>query len=160
MAKKATKSKHDQIVTTTELGNIIGIAPRSVREYITKGVMTKHSRGKVILCDAVQGYIGAIKAAHKIAIDQQSGHKRGIDAERERKLKMENDAREDLLIPANEVSELWGSHITACKRQFLSMPRALAARLAKAKSAGAVEKILRKKIYEALEELATEDETE
>ena len=53
----------DRNVTTTELALILGITGRRVQQLTQDGVLTTVSRGKFVLSDAVQAYIGSIMAA-------------------------------------------------------------------------------------------------
>lgn len=56
-----TKEKlADRNVTTTELALILGITGRRVQKLTQDGVLTAVSRGKFVLSDAVQAYIGSI----------------------------------------------------------------------------------------------------
>ena len=56
-----TKEKlADRNVTTTELALILGITGRRVQQLTQDGVLTTVSRGKFVLSDAVQAYIGSI----------------------------------------------------------------------------------------------------
>ena len=50
----------DRNVTTTELALILGITGRRVQQLTQDGVLTTVSRGKFVLSDAVQAYIGSI----------------------------------------------------------------------------------------------------
>ena len=50
----------DRNVTTTELASILGITGRRVQQLTQDGVLTTVSRGKFVLSDAVQAYIGSI----------------------------------------------------------------------------------------------------
>ena len=50
----------DRNVTTTELALILGITGRRVQQLTQDGVLTTVSRGKLVLSDAVQAYIGSI----------------------------------------------------------------------------------------------------
>ena len=50
----------DRNVTTTELALILGITGRRVHQLTQDGVLTTVSRGKFVLSDAVQAYIGSI----------------------------------------------------------------------------------------------------
>lgn len=50
----------DRNVTTTELAAVLGITGRRVQQLTQDGVLVTASRGKFVLSDAVQAYIGSI----------------------------------------------------------------------------------------------------
>lgn len=49
-------------VTAAELGMVIGIAPRAVRDYAARGVITKTKRGKYRITEAVPQFCAHLRA--------------------------------------------------------------------------------------------------
>ena len=50
-------------ITIDDFANLIGVTPRTVRNYISNGTCTSGGRGKVLLRQSVQGCIAAARVA-------------------------------------------------------------------------------------------------
>lgn len=99
MAKKVG----NDIVSAKRLGGILGVGERWVRQLENQGYIVKTSYGKYALDASVQGYIRFIRESEvKTAVDAATSREQ-FEAERARKLKLENDTRESFLIETPEV---------------------------------------------------------
>ena len=68
----------DRNVTTTELALILGITGRRVQQLTQDGVLTTVSRGKFVLSDAVQAYIGSISRGRTVRQTILGGYGFGV----------------------------------------------------------------------------------
>ncbi|MGE8942687.1 hypothetical protein ACO2I3_12300 [Leptospira interrogans] len=88
----------DEAVSVRLLANVLGITERWVQQLENNGVLQKSGRGRYPLAASVQAYI-AWKAESEVdrRIDPTSADEM-VKQERARKLKLENDARENILV--------------------------------------------------------------
>jgi phage terminase Nu1 subunit (DNA packaging protein) len=98
----------DEPVSGEFLGRVFGKTDRWVRVLADKGIFSKVSYGKYDLAKSVQAYVKHVVESEIDALGQEIGSDSDTDspavsrgaweAERARKLKLENDEREALLV--------------------------------------------------------------
>lgn len=92
------QSTDENIVSTAKLGAILGLGDRWMRELAEKGYLVKTGRGEWKLPASVQGYQRFIRETE---VEKQLGDRNAraeFETERARKLKLDNDEKENLLI--------------------------------------------------------------
>lgn len=81
------------------LGSLLGITERWVRHLETQGFIVKASYGKYDLAESIQGYVRYVRESEVDGADTPASTSREMfEAERARKLKLENDQKEGLLV--------------------------------------------------------------
>ncbi len=94
----------EALVSAAELGLVLGVSDRWVRDLTKQGVLSKSGRGRYRLGESVRAHL-----AHRLETEV-GGAVRKIDAkqdyerERARKLKLQNDREEGLLVPIEDAS--------------------------------------------------------
>lgn len=91
-------------VTIGRLGNILDLGERWLRKLENKGIIVRLARGQYDLPKSVQGYIKWLRETELAQSQTPAGSaKENFELERARKLKLENDQKEALLIETPEV---------------------------------------------------------
>lgn len=112
--KKPVRAKF----SAKKLGDLLGIGERWVRQLEQQGVVVKNAYGDYDIPSSVQGYI-RFKVESEIAAstDRGRGEKSDYDFERARKLKLQNDQTDNLLVPVQDavaaVDAIFGAMRTA-----------------------------------------------
>ncbi|MDX2265435.1 MAG: hypothetical protein NW215_10745 [Hyphomicrobiales bacterium] len=103
-----------------ELAAILGLSPRRIDQLVVEGAFQKVARGKFALGDAVQSYIAHIKEEAKKR--QATTTDDELRAERARKLRLENDQTEAILLPADAVMNTLDEVVAAVRVGFAGLP--------------------------------------
>lgn len=88
-------------ISAAELGAILASPPfgdRWLRELADKGYLVKVGRARYDLAKSVQGYIRFVRETEVTAAVSASTSREAFEAERARKLKLENDQRQAMLV--------------------------------------------------------------
>lgn len=155
-------------VSAHELGEFLGKAERTVRDWVKRGILPRSSGGKF---DVKACTSAAIAHFERLAARTSSTAEEAANSPAARKdaadcrLAEAKAAQEELrlaemqgkLVPTDQVREQGGRMVAAFRQRLLSLPTTLAAQVREAKDTAAAEKILRRGIYEALAELAVWD---
>ncbi len=104
-AKSAAKTPQEDdgpvTVSARELAAILSDKPftdRWLRELADKGYLVRAGRARYELAASVRGYIRFIRETEVATVNRKSDARAEFEAERARKLKLENDERENMLI--------------------------------------------------------------
>lgn len=93
-----TDQSPNTIVSAARLGEVLGIGDRWVRELADQGFIVKAGYGEYALEASVQGYIRFVRESEVGKVSDTAARSRELfEAERARKLKLDNDTREALL---------------------------------------------------------------
>lgn len=99
--KNPTTKIVDAVVSADELGAILADPPlgdRWLRQMADEGFLSMAGRGRYHLAASVRGYIARIRETEVERARDSSTSRELFEAERARKLKLENDKREALLV--------------------------------------------------------------
>lgn len=122
MAKNTIREK----ISGKELGAILGIGERWVRDLEKQGVIVKLGYGEYDLAASVQGYIrfkveSEVRAAKPSALDDRTDYER----ERARKLKLHNDQTENMLVPVADATAAVEGIVGYTRASLSAMPARL-----------------------------------
>lgn len=141
------------IVKLSELSGILGITPRQINKLAKAKIIPRARKGEYELSGAVQGYIFYIKdgdADKKTTLhDQEIKLKKA----QTRKLELEIEKMEGVLIPVTEMQKLWERHIIAARTNFLLIENEIP-RIRASKDNTDGETIFRRSAYAILDQLA------
>lgn len=148
------------MATQKELAEHLGMSPQSVGELVKKGVFTiKKGRSPVDLDVCRIEYINYLrKSANHF---KKSGNSGDIVEESTRlkkfqadKAELEVNQLEGKLIPAELVRATWSTLVANAHAKFLNIPTNLAHQVLAVENFVEAEELIKKSIYEALEELS------
>ena len=148
------------MATQKELAEHLGMSPQSVGELVKKGVFTiKKGRSPVDLDVCRIEYINHLrKSANHF---KKTGTKGDIVEETTRlkkfqadKAELEVNQLEGKLIPASLVRDTWSGLVSNAHAKFLNIPTNLAHQVLAAEDFNEASSLIKKSIYEALEELS------
>lgn len=88
---------HEKI-SAKMLGSLLGITERWVRELETQGFIVKVGYGKYDLAESIQGYVRYVRESEVAKHEEVPNSRDLFEAERARKLKLENDLKDNLLV--------------------------------------------------------------
>ncbi len=146
--------EQDKNVSAKTLGDFIGVTPGRISQMVTDGIIIRSGRGRYQFLASVKAYIDMLKGG---------GGARGADynAERTRLTKAQADEKElqvkqlqGDLIPAEDVLEEWQKMLTSMRSKLLSIPSKTAHLVIAAEKYQEAERIIRERIYEALQEMS------
>lgn len=135
-------------VSAAELAAILADPPfsdRWLRELADQGYLVKAGRGTYELAASVKGYVRYVLETEVRQASEPTGSREQFEAERARKLKLENDTREALLIETQDV-------LAAIDHIFGEMRTALSGIAAKATD----DVSLRRRIDDAIDGILTD----
>lgn len=92
-------------VSAAELGAILASPPfsdRWVRELAEKGYLVRAKYARYDLAKSVQGYLRFVRETEVKAVETAATSREAFESERARKLKLENDQRQALLVDTND----------------------------------------------------------
>jgi len=146
--------------TQVELAKHLGMTPQSLGELIKKGIITvKKGRSPIDLDFSRIEYINHLrKNANHF---KKSGTSGDIVEETTRlkkfqadKAELEVNQLEGKLIPAQLVKDTWSDFVGNAKAKLLNIPNNLAHQILAVEDFSQAEDLIKKSIYEALEELS------
>ena len=152
-----------KLVNKSELAEILGKTQQTLTTWQSKGMPVKlvGKRGtsnEYDTSDVIDWYVK--KEIGKLTVDE-SGKYFDLEKERSRlthhqanKTALEEEVLKGNLLPSDEVIEVWGNYISSVRAKLLSMPTKLAHSLINCSDFEDVEAILKKGVFEALQELS------
>ena len=167
--KKEKKSGNSMIsditVTSRQLGELLGISDRMVRNLAEEGIAIKNERGKYLLFESTKNYITLLKAQRNglqgvMPSEDEEYDLRKEQAEHEH-IKKQITEIKLLLVKgqvhkAEDVAAVMTDIFAKIKSKLEAMPAKLARKLEK-KNRTQIQKILRDEISNALLELSSYD---
>tara|TARA_X000001382_G_scaffold88503_1_gene63283 strand:- start:1931 stop:2446 length:516 start_codon:yes stop_codon:yes gene_type:complete len=148
------------MATQVELAKHLGMTPQSVSELVKNGVFTiKKGRSPVDIDICRIEYINHLrknanhykKSGSKGDIVEESTRLKKFQAD---KAELEVNQLEGKLIPATLVKDTWSDFVSNAKAKLLNIPNNLAHQVLAAEDFNQAEDLIKKSIYEALEELS------
>jgi len=143
------------------IAKLFSITERRVHQLVQERVLPKASRGNYELVSCVQGYIKYLRERSLGSVDLDENNP-NIANERARlikmqadKLAMEIDEEKGRLLDADKATRAWDNLIARCRAVLLGIPNKLANQVVAINNPEEVAQLLKKAIYEALEELST-----
>ncbi len=146
-------------VSARELGRLLGLSDRSVRDLAARGVVARDGRGRYPLEASVASYCAHLRemAAGRAGDDGS----RSLVSERARLAKAQADEREAKLaamrrelLPAGEVLEEWSSVLRQVRAGMLAVPSRVRQRLGHLTADDA--EVIDSEIRDVLSELASD----
>lgn len=148
------------MATQTELAEHLDLSPQSISDLVRKGIITiKKGRSPVNIDACRVQYINHLRknASHY----KKSGTGGDIVEESTRlkkfqadKAELEVNQLEGKLIPAQLVKDTWSDFVGNAKAKLLNIPNNLAHQVLAVEDFSQAEDLIKKSIYEALEELS------
>lgn len=92
-------------VSAVTLGQVLGLTERRIHQLEKQGVFEKSGRGKFPLSANVQRYLEHCRETEMASATERFDSRKAYEAEQARKLKLQNDRTERLLIPLEEAIE-------------------------------------------------------
>mgnify|MGYP003123272786 FL=1 len=148
------------MATQVELAKHLGMTPQSVSELVKNGVFTiKKGRSPVDIDVCRIEYINHLrknanhfkKSGSKGDIVEESTRLKKFQAD---KAELEVNQLEGKLIPADLVKNTWSDFVGNAKAKLLNIPNNLAHQVLSVEDFNQAEDLIKKSIYEALEELS------
>lgn len=148
------------MATQKELAEHLGMTPQSLGELVKKGIITvKKGRSPIDLDFSRIEYINHLrknanhykKSGTGGDIVEESTRLKKFQAD---KAELEVNQLEGKLIPADLVKDTWGDFVGNAKAKLLNIPTNLAHQVLAADNFNEAEELIKRSIYEALEELS------
>lgn len=147
--------KAEPVATVEQLAKLFDVDERWIQKLATNNVVVKDGRGKYLLWPSVKGYI---KFLQKRLRDGEEGgigeHRKRLTSARADLAEMERKRVAGILLPADQVDEMWSRIVAVVKTRILAIPAKMAPRLLVLKRATEIEDALEKEVRDALEEIA------
>ncbi len=150
------------LLPVTTIATILNLTPTRVQQLAKDGVIKKSAHGQYELIATVQSYIRYLQ--ERVHGGGGSKTSADISTERARLLKgqadmieMELEERTGQLIDIEKVENDWMTMVNACRSKLLGIPTKSAYQIAHLNDTHEIEKYLKRIIYEALDELATQE---
>jgi phage terminase Nu1 subunit (DNA packaging protein) len=142
-------------VDTDDLARVLGIDERTVRRLVKKGILKRDKLG-FDLADSIVSYIAYREglATNAAGTGDFGVARAAVYKERAAKMKLEREALEGSLLPANEVRATWSQAFVLARTRMLAIPSKLAGRMALLNKPGDCAKLMDAEIREGLEDIA------
>ncbi len=143
------------------IARFLNLTERRVQQLARDGIIPKPEKGKYDLVRCVQQYVHYLQdRAFGSGVSAQDTHH-----ERARLIKAQADKTElevatmrNQLVAIESVETDWLQHISACRMRLLALPTKTAFQIAVMQEPTEIERFLKHSIYEALTELAKDDD--
>lgn len=143
------------------IARFLNLTERRVQQLARDGIIPKPEKGKYDLVRCVQQYVHYLQdRAFGSGVSAQDTHH-----ERARLIKAQADKTElevatmrNQLVAIESVETDWLQHISACRMRLLALPTKTAFQIAVMQEPAEIERFLKHNIYEALTELAKDDD--
>jgi phage terminase Nu1 subunit (DNA packaging protein) len=140
--------------TISDLCRMTGFVYRTVRSRLdAAGIVAARTEGRSVFYDSVMALPAIYGRADEGELDL-SRERALLAAEQRRKLELQNAVTEEKLIDVTEVHKEWTKYVAACRAKLLSLPTKLAPLVIATKDRKAAHDIIKRGVYEALNELA------
>jgi len=149
------KSENAIIVTTKEIAEILGLSDRRIRQLENEGSLVKISRGRFDLPASIQRYIETIREQNQSAEELDLNKEKTLLTRANRqKVEIELKIMQGDLHRSEDVESVMNNMIASSRAQLLTLPRKVAPLVLGQKDVDAIQNIIKKYVYEALQELS------
>ena len=135
----------------TEIADVFGIGRSTLDGWIRRGCPGEKINNTWVI-DSVKVFSWVVHdGKEELDLVQEKARE---SIKRQKKLDLEIEEKEGRLIDREKVKEIWGAHIMAAKAKLLSLPTKMTPELLGQDDLLSIKKIIKKHVYEALNELA------
>ena len=146
-------SEESSIISSNNLGIILGISDRIIRELAQKGIIVKESKGNYLKDESIKNYIEyLIEKLNKNSLGREEELRKKSADRRLKEIKLQKEAGE--LHKTETVKKCIGNMVTMFRAEMSALPSKLAGRVAIENDVKVVEEILKDGVFEALQALA------
>ncbi|WP_207559092.1 hypothetical protein [Geobacillus thermoleovorans] len=158
MSEQGLKGKTIE-VSTSELAEIFGLSDRRIRQLEKEEALVKISRGKYDLKASVQRYIAFIKEQAEKTEEELdlTKEKTLLTRANRQKVELELQIMRGELHRSEDVRRVMNNMLSAFRARVLAIPSKTAPRLLAQTDLAVVQDIIKKEVYEALQELSEYD---
>jgi phage terminase Nu1 subunit (DNA packaging protein) len=148
----------DNTQSADTMAKLLDISPRRLHQLVDMGVMPKEGRGKYPLVKCVHAYIHYLRdislKSDTNAPDGKISHKERLTKAQADKAEVEASIVSGATVPIEAVTQTWTNAAANMKSRLLSIPSKSAPLVNAALTVQEAEAIIKKQIFEALEELS------
>lgn len=156
MSDAPAPESRDGWVSVDAIAQLCSIDQRRIQQLAKDGVMIKGDRGRYHLARSVHGYIKFLQSRLREGETGGLGeHRKRLTSARADLAEMERQRVAGLLLPSDQVDEMWSRIVAVVKTRILAIPAKMAPRLLVLKRATEIEDALEKEVRDALEEIAS-----
>lgn len=146
-------SEESSVINSNNLGIILGISDRTIRELAQKGIIVKESKGNYLKDESIKNYIEyLIEKLNKNSLGREEELRKKSADRRLKEIKLQKEAGE--LHKTETVKKCIGNMVTMFRAEMSALPSKLAGRVAIENDVKVVEEILKDGVFEALQALA------
>lgn len=146
-------SEKSSVISSNNLGIILGISDRTIRELAQKGIIVKESKGNYLKDESIKNYIEyLIEKLNKNSLGREEELRKKSADRRLKEIKLQKEAGE--LHKTETVKKCIGNMVTMFRAEMSALPSKLAGRVAIENDVKVVEEILKDGVFEALQALA------
>ncbi len=147
------------VVSTAEIAEIFGLSDRRIRQLEKEEALVKLSRGKYDLKASVQRYISFIKEQAEKTEEELdlTKEKTLLTRANRQKVELELQIMRGELHRSEDVRRVMNDMLGAFRARVLAIPSKTAPRLLAQTDLAVVQDIIKKEVYEALQELSEYD---
>lgn len=146
-------SEESSVISPNNLGIILGISDRTIRELAQKGIIVKESKGNYLKDESIKNYIEyLIEKLNKNSLGREEELRKKSADRRLKEIKLQKEAGE--LHKTETVKKCIGNMVTMFRAEMSALPNKLAGRVAIENDVKVVEEILKDGVFEALQTLA------
>lgn len=146
-------SEESSVISSNNLGIILGISDRTIRELAQKGIIVKESKGNYLKDESIKNYIEyLIEKLNKNSLGREEELRKKSADRRLKEIKLQKEAGE--LHKTETIKKCIGNMVTMFRAEMSALPSKLAGRVAIENDVKVVEEILKDGVFEALQTLA------
>ena len=146
-------SEESSVISSNNLGIILGISDRTIRELAQKGIIVKESKGNYLKDESIKNYIEyLIEKLNKNSLGREEELRKKSADRRLKEIKLQKEAGE--LHKTETVKKCIGNMVTMFRAEMSALPSKLAGRVVIENDVKVVEEILKDGVFEALQTLA------
>lgn len=160
MAVAVTEKITDETeVSTTELAMVLGVTARRVQQMAQDGTIVPIQRGRFLLADAVQRYIGFLGKSAVSEEDAKLDRMRRqsevtMKASKAQIAKLEMQELQGKMHRSEDVAALTEDLIYTVRGTLMALPGRLAVDVAATSTAAEAAEVIRKEVHKAMQELS------
>lgn len=136
---------------------LLDLTPQRVNQLVNQGIIPRAERGRYELVPVVRSYIKFLReraVRGDVGGDDYANHRTRLTKARADIIEMERAQLEHKLIPADDVELTWNSILLNARNRLLAIPTKVAPDVFASQNLNEIRDIIKKEIYEALDELA------